>query len=745
MTSLEIPAWLQQADLIVVKTLDQVNRMVDDIMQAPFRAYDVETTGLRVVDDEIVSMQFAASPTKAYFLPLKMRTMPNLPQHEVIYRLTPVWKAGLIGHNIGYDWKMTQRFADFEIIADTLLSAKSVPELWIDYRYSWDLKSLAEGLLELTTIEFKHLFKDRKQAKRFDLVSPEIGVPYGCQDVLLALRLHMLLRDKYGFDQTEFIPTLEHEIIKPLSRMELLGVGLDTEQVKAAEMAGEKVLAEDLNFINQLAGYEVNVNSTAEVRKLLYDTCGLTAPKKTGHGLESTNAKCLEMLRGQHLVVDTLIHYRNFYKLQTGFIQTLPDFVQSDGCIHTSYNQWGAISGRLSSNKPNLQQIPKERGRDGDELRLAIRGSFVPPSGYAGFLDIDFSQIEYRIAASLAKDKMLMDAFINGEDVHQRTAAMMYKIALESVTKHQRDRGKTLNFGAIYGISEKSIAEMWGMSEYEVRQIMRSYWAAVPKLARYLKQLIADCQRTGYAETYFGRKRPIPNIKAAFGGLRGAAEREASNSPIQGAAADVMKLALKRACKALGEFSSRAVLTVHDQLVIAHHPSDNLDDLSEAVREAMEIEIPEFVPLITEAGYGKNWNDIEKYVYPSRRPKEVAVVVAGMLDIPESPVVEFSPVESQVSTVEEQPLSTTLEEDYLKVGLPAPGPETRSALQTLDMILATHPGSTPVYFTFQEGLMQPSIYNVSVDTKLLFALKRLSFNYELGSLTKSNLRKSLVA
>jgi hypothetical protein len=366
----------------------------------------------------------------------------------------------------------------------------------------------------------------------------------------------------------------------------------------------------------------------------------------------------------------------------------------------------------------------------------------VPPKGFVGLLDIDFSQIEYRIAASLARDKTLMDAFLNGEDVHQRTAATFFKIPFDQVTKAQRDKGKTLNFGAIYGISEQSIAEMWGMSEYEVRQIMRDYWAAVPRLAQYLKHLVEQCRRTGYSETYFGRKRAFPNIRAAYGGLRSAAERESSNSPIQGAAADVMKIAMIRACKALEQFSSRAILTVHDQLVIAHHPSDNVDDVAEAVREAMEIEIPEWVPLVTEAGYGKNWNDIEKFTYPSRREAKTMVPGVEIEVLPSSPPPSLSVASVAPVSVPLQVSISPISQDYIKITLPGPG--AHSKISTLKTYLINQPGDVPVLFRM--GLEDTeSVYMVAVSTQLLFDLRKLGLTYEVGAVTKDRLRNAIIA
>lgn len=719
--------WLDKCQLIIVDNIDALRRMVTELLTAGFVTYDVETTGLQIIDDSLVSMQFAGSEDTAYFIPLAMQGMTNLSLPEVIVELQPLWKRGLIGHNIGYDWKMTQRFVDFEIEADTVIEAKLVPELWNDYQYKWDLKSLAHGLFQLEVVEYSDLFPRRtpKKAMRFDLVDPEYGIPYACQDVLLTWKLHLELLAKYKLDQSHNIYKWEHQLIKVIARMELLGIGLNTQKLNEAEKVATALMDTDQATISALAGEDILISSSAQISKLLYEKLGLVAPRMTPSGKTgSSDAKAMEMLKGQHPVIETIVHYRNIEKLRNAFLSKLPGFVQSDGCVHTSYNQYGAISGRMSSKKPNLQQVPKERDKDGDELRVAIRSSFVPPVPYIGLLDIDFSQIEYRLAASLAKDRGLIEAFINGVDVHVKTAAMMYKVPIEEVDKQMRNRGKTANFAAIYGQGPDALAETWGLTRYEAQEIMKQYWRAVPGLRRYCEYLREQAREKGYSETYFGRKRVHPNINHRAYSLKSTAEREAVNSPIQGAAADLMKLAMLRCDKALkvGNFKSGMLLTVHDQLTFGHHPDDDLDTLSEAMREAMELDLPGFVPLLTDAGYGPNWNDIEKFEYPSRRA------------IKESPA-KLLPAPLAV-------LGTTpaleVQRDYLKLFMAESG---ESVARQVYNKLSSSPGPTPVVgasgFNFEAGVL--------VNQTLLFALKALGIKFELGVDTRNQVRQALLS
>jgi DNA polymerase-1 len=395
-------AWLEASEQIIVDSREALQHMVDELVLAPFVTFDVETTGLSVTDDKLVAIQFCGRPNRAYFIPIAMMGMDNLNIAEVVVTCAPLWRKGLIGHNISFDWKIMQRWVDFEIVSDTLLSAKLIPELWVDFEHDWSLKNLSAKLFGVGTMTFKDLFprKTRKEAMRFDTVPEALAVPYACQDVFLTWMLHERLQQLGSTPDT--IWQLEHRILKPVARMELLGTGLNVAQVEAARIQAQALMATSLAEIEVYAGKPVNLNATADMAWLLYDHCGLPVLKTTGTGKRSTDKATLDQLAGKHPVVDLILDYRSTSKLEQAFLGALPQMVASDGCIHTSYNQYGAISGRFSSSKPNLQQVPKMRDKAGDEFRKAIRSAFIPPEGFVGLLDIDYSQVEYRLFASLS-------------------------------------------------------------------------------------------------------------------------------------------------------------------------------------------------------------------------------------------------------------------------------------------------------------------------------------------------------
>ncbi len=740
--------WLKDRS-VLVDTLEALKEMVVELLACPVAAYDVESTGLRIHDDSLVSMQFCGNHDKAYFVPIALPWANNLPLHEVITICRPVFDRGLIGHNIKYDWEMTQKYIDFDIIADTLIEAKLIPELWEKYENSWDLKTLIEGEFGFPVIAWNSLFPPKflKKNQRFDIVVKELAVPYGCQDVIGALMLYELFTSKFALDRTHLIYKLEHAVIKPTARMELTGIRIDVDNLKTAEEAARLQLDHAQAEVNKMAGREILLTSPAQVSKLLFDDLGLTSVGETKSGKASSDKKSLEKLKGKHPIIEHIILYRNISKLIDGFIGKLPLFVQGDGNVHASLNQFGAITGRYSCSEPNLQTIPKEREKDGDEFRKALRSSFLPPNGYIGLIDCDFSQLEYRWIACLANDTELMDGFRNEIDFHVKTASLMFGVPVDQVSKQERSKGKTINFGVIFGLSDKALAEALGITLRETQDLLSQYWQAVPKVKRYIETMKKRARNKGYCETYFGRRRMLPDINSRNYGLRGYSERCAVNGPVQGSAADLVKLAIVRCDNVLKNFKSKMILQVHDQLVFAHHEDDNLLDLCQAIKQAMEVVIPNFVPMTIDMGYGPNWWDIEARRIPTGESNVQAVeetiipvLVAPVREISTPPTnekIEVRPVPAEVplASVAYRPKESIHEGDFIQIS----GQINKDVERILSTMVALNPGESSVYL--MRGEKRKLLGTIRVDQRLLFNLKKLGVQYDFGDFTKKQIRQ----
>lgn len=723
-------SWLKSCDMEVISTYYGLEKMVEELLTCEVICFDTETTGLRVIDDEVVALQFSGDGYRAYFVPIAMldQKFTNLSISEVVRICAPLWKRGFIGHNLGYDWKMMVQYgADFDIVADTLLMSKLY-----DVYDSAALKDLLKKHLGLDeVITFKSLFppKFKKEQRRFDVVPYEQAVPYACQDVLGDWRLYQWFKPK--LDTSHFIYQLEHDCIKPLAKMELLGVRLNQEQIAAATLEAEKMMAEQLAFIEQAAGRPVALSKPKDVGALLYDELKLPVLKSSEKtGAASTDAATLKALQGKHPVVDAILQYREAEKIKVGFLDPLPTFVQKDGCIHTQYNQYGAVSGRLSSKEPNLQQVPKERGKSNDALRAAVRSSILPPPGYVGFLDIDYSQIEYRLFASLSGDRGLLEAFEKNIDVHVQTAAVMFGKTIEEVKadKNLRQRGKSLNFMAIYGGSKFKLAEMVGCTVDEAEQLLADYWKTLGTAAKYVELIKAKARGTGYTETFFGRRRAVPGINSRDRKEKSSAEREAVNTNVQGTAADLIKMAIVRSDRVLEAkgFKSRLVLTVHDELVVAHHADDDLDEVANAMQWAMEISMPGWCEMTSEPGYGTDWNSIEDFKYPNRRsPDEHNPCKTIELSPAAASVMTASPplTDDEAITVE---LSSAMAVDYL---------------EKLSRSFIERPGTTTLFLRYGNRRFR-AYQGVQIDRRFLLQLRVEGLKYELTTGLEQRLAKS---
>jgi DNA polymerase-1 len=423
--------------------------------------------------------------------------------------------------------------------------------------------------------------------------------------VLGPLRV-VLRRQLDDFSMHTLHDDMELPLVPILAEMELCGIAVDTGQLQVlSRELHDRIVALE-SEVHDIAGHTFNIGSTQQLATLLYDDLGLAAGRRTKTG-RSTDADSLESLRGEHPVVDLVLEWRQLTKLKGTYVDALPLLVERDGRVHTSFNQTVAATGRLSSSDPNLQNVPVRT-----DWGQRVRRAFVADDAEHLLISADYSQIELRVLAHVTNDTDLVEAFRRGEDIHTRTAAEVGGVELSAVTPVMRRNAKVVNFGVLYGLSDFGLARDTGMSKEDARVFITAYFEKFGAVANYLEQIRNFAREWGYVETLFGRRRYIPDIRAANQGIRRAAERMAVNMPIQGTAADIMKLAMIRADKALHDarMRTRLLLQVHDELVL-EAPRTEVDALAPLLREAMGAAATLTVPLDVDVKVGENWRDMK--------------------------------------------------------------------------------------------------------------------------------------
>ncbi len=566
-------------------------------------AFDTETTSLDALRAELVVISFALSRKESYVL-----FVPEDPQkaRELIAPLKELFadKAIIkIGHNLKYDMQVLLNY-DLEVVApyhDTMIAHYLIEP---DKRHSLD--ELSKTLLDYQAMSFDEMIAPQK-TKDFNLrfVERERLFYYAAEDSLLTLALHEELMPKLQeCEQISLFEEIEMPLVEVLLRMERQGVRLDLEVL--AEQS--KAMTEDMLALEQeveeIAGYPLNVNSPKQIGELLFDKLELDSKaKKTKSGAYSTSEDKLEKLRDKHPVVSKILEYRGLKKLLSTYVDALPHLIHTDGKLHSSFNQAIAATGRLSSSNPNLQNIPirTPQGR-------AIRKAFVPDEGDYVFVSADYSQIELRLMAHFSGDEGLISAFLSGEDVHKATAAKINHLPIEEVSDDMRRMAKTANFGIIYGISAFGLAERLGIGRKEAKGLIEGYFESYPKVKEYMDNVLVQAREDGYVSTLLGRRRYLPDLNNKSAVVRAYAERNAINAPLQGTAADIIKIAMIRLDKALRErgLKSRIILQVHDELNL-NVAKEELDEVLHLLKETMETALELSVPLDVEAGIGQNW------------------------------------------------------------------------------------------------------------------------------------------
>jgi DNA polymerase-1 len=523
-----------------------------------------------------------------------------------------------IGHNIKYDYVVLARngLRAHPLTFDTMIAE------WLINPTSRNLglKNLAWVRQGIPMIDIEELIGKGKQQLSMSDVSIEKAAPYAAADAEIVLRLMPELSEELDEKNgVALFKELEMPLVPVLAEMEIAGVALDTGFLnQMSSELNERTLDFEQKIFAEV-GESFNLNSPQQLSVALFEKLQITPPnrtKRTASGFYSTAASVLESLRGQHAVVDWVLGYRELAKLKSTYVDALPLQVNpTTGRVHTSFNQTGSVTGRIASSKPNLQNIPIRT-----EIGRKVRNAFVASAGHL-LLSVDYSQIELRIVAHMAEDKAMLDAFRAGQDIHAATAAAIYKVPLDEVSKEQRRRAKGINFGLIYGMSAFGLTRYTDLTLAESEDFLHAYFQQFPGIKRYLERIRQLAAEQGYVETLLGRRRYFPGLKHQSNrNVRNREEREAINAPIQGTAADIMKIAMLHLPKALSDasLSARMILQVHDELVW-ECPDNELMETGELVQRVMENAYSLSVALITDARYGPNWAQMTPFSNSKQR------------------------------------------------------------------------------------------------------------------------------
>lgn len=601
-------------EVVIVDTPQALQDLKAVLAGAAEIAVDTETTGTDPLRAAPVGISLAVKPGTGYYIPIGHRgNEPQLPVGEVIEVLRPALTnphIPKIGHNLKYDWlvlaelglEMTPVSFD-TMLAEWLLDPSS---------HHLGLKDMAEIYLGLEMTHITELIGSGKNQGSMADVSVAVAAPYAAADAEVTLRLAAFLRPLLLERNAEKIFTdMEMPLVPVLARMERTGILLDLPYLQAMTRTLATRIAEIDALITSSVGHTFNLNSTQQLSDVLFKDLGLTPPdarRKTVSGKYSTSADVLEELRGHHPVVDLILEYRELSKIKSTYLEALPAQINPrTGRVHTSFNQTGSVTGRLSSTDPNLQNIPTRT-----EIGRQVRNGFIAAEGWV-LLSVDYSQIELRIVAHMSGDTAMISAFQRGEDIHAATAAAIYGIPMAEVSKEQRRHAKAINFGLIYGMSAFGLSRGTGLTLGEAEDFVQAYFKQFPGVKSYLDSLKKSAAKMGYVETLFGRRRYFPNLQSGGNpAIRAREEREAINAPIQGTAADLLKMAMITLPDALaGEhLRTRMLLQVHDELVLETTP-DELVNAARIVRQVMGSVARLSVPLETEARSGKSWGELQ--------------------------------------------------------------------------------------------------------------------------------------
>ena len=587
----------------LIENKEEMDRICDFFMTKEFVSIDTETTSTDAIRAELVGLSFSVEENKAFYVPLPANREEALKYVRIFKPLYENDKILKIGQNIKYDYEVLNNYGVTLQggMFDTMIAHYLIqPELHHNMDY------MAETLLGYRTIHIEELIgpKGKKQKNMRDL-SPTDICEYAAEDADITLRLKHLLEPRLKeLGLEELFWNIEMPLVRVLADMELNGVCLDTEALQETSRIFTDRMKQYEQEIYKEAGETFNIGSPKQVGDILFGKLQIMdKPKKTKTGQYVTSEEVLQSLEAKHPVVRNILNYRGMKKLLSTYIDALPKLINPrTGHIHTSFNQAQTATGRLSSSDPNLQNIPV-RTDDGKEIRKC----FIPEDGCL-FFSADYSQIELRIMAHLSGDENMMEAFREGHDIHRATAAKIWHEDIEKVTDAQRKKAKQANFGIIYGITTYGLAQRMGIPNSEARELIQDYFHTFPKVKAYMEQAKETARAKGYAETLFHRRRYLPDINSRNATVRGFAERNAINAPIQGTEADIIKVAMVRIWKRFKEegIRSKMILQVHDELNFSVYPEER-EQVERIVIEEMQNACQLNVPLTADAGWGSNW------------------------------------------------------------------------------------------------------------------------------------------
>ncbi|KKW16275.1 MAG: DNA polymerase I [Candidatus Kerfeldbacteria bacterium RIFCSPLOWO2_01_FULL_48_11] len=570
-------------------------------------AVDTETTSLEPHSAKLLGVSFSWKDGEGYFI-----GMPIVSDKKIFAELQKLLENHAIkkiGHNIKYDYSVL-KLAGIElapIFFDTMVASYLTNAG--TRQHSLDSIVFAEFGYRMVPIEA--LIGVGKKKISMEQVPQDKLSWYTCEDADFTWRMYGTLKKRLEKENlTGLFMSMELPLINVLAEMEMAGIEVDTGFLAILQKSTQKKLDKLTKSIYEHAGKEFNINSPLQLKEILFDELQISSDriKRTKTGL-STAASELEKMKGEHPIIDDIVEYRELAKLQSTYIEALPKLVnEKTGRVHTSFNQAVAATGRLSSSDPNLQNIPIR-----SELGNEIRKAFVAGRGRR-IVSADYSQIELRVVASLANDEKMIESFKKGEDIHKRTAADVYEVPIEEVTKEQRYAAKEVNFGVLYGMGVMGLASRKGITREHAREFIDKYFSVHHWIRDYIDSTKALAHNLGYVETLLGRRRYIPDINSGIQQVRAAAERMAVNMPVQGTAADLMKLAMITVQKGLPKVSpeSKLLLQVHDELVL-EVPQDDVSKVAKFITETMNSVYKLKVPVETEVSVGKNWGELEEY------------------------------------------------------------------------------------------------------------------------------------
>jgi DNA polymerase I len=588
----------------LVDTVEKRNTLIDLLKKSNSFCFDTETTGIDPHRSELVGMSFSVKPGEAWFVYLPENYNECLAIVQEFKAVFEDEKIEKTGQNLKYDISILKWY-DVVVkgrLFDTMLAHYLIQP---DMRHNMDI--LSETYLNYRPVSIESLIgKKGKSQADIRTVDLETLKDYACEDADITLQLRKVFEPELKkANAVELFHDIETPLVPVLASMEAEGVKLDIPALRDYSGQLETEIADLEKEIHQLAGEKFNISSPRQLGEILFEKLKITGnPKLTKTKQYSTGEDVLQKLINKHPIVQLMLDYRSLTKLKSTYVDTLPDMVNPrTGRIHTSYNQAVAATGRLSSNNPNLQNIPirTERGRE-------IRKAFVPRNENYTLLSADYSQIELRIIAHLSGDEGMIDAFRNGLDIHTATASRVYGVTIEEVTSDMRRNAKTVNFGIVYGISAFGLSERLNIARGEAREIIDQYFATYPGVKAYMNQSVESARKKGYVETIKGRRRHLRDINSQNAVVRGFAERNAINAPIQGSSADMIKIAMINIYRELenNEFRSKMILQVHDELIFDVH-RDELEDIKPLVHEGMKNAIELKVPVVVEMNAGENW------------------------------------------------------------------------------------------------------------------------------------------